>query len=579
MTAGRNPLLREERLVLDGLMPRRNPGRALAAFDVWIQRQNLPLSLGTPALAPCARDAARRLWATVEPWLKRGVRVRHYPRHRVVTVFGSLQYRVTDEGRSVEGAARGFGSNRLCPGNVPIEAPLSAWGFARTLLADDRKAWVLETCRQLRLVGRGTNSAYNVKAQATSQWAEQAVDRYLHRHVDLAGLWRRVTTAMALDAEVLRMARRIHACRRNRQSGGVSTATYDSFYGLLDELLEVERLAPSLTPLAYATRHHWSKRRTAPLKYLKEELSKRRLVTEDWRRLRHVRTRPVWEHWNTHKLRGTERLLDFMAEWARVHRGQPLATRMPEPMWDLLARTSVEVGEDRLLAPVAWPCRPAVLRGALEAWGAAQGKAAKQAFIEGDWARVVRWTAHYGGSVPIARKSTWSSAMAAAAEDERRRRAQGDAATTRWPSPIDAFTWGDYRIVPLTDPVALVEEAIALRHCADTFKSSCGRGLAHVFGLRDRLTGARIATLALTVKGRSVSIEDVRRMANRPPTEDDDAVADLVLNVVRDALARRPPPDDEPRGGQQHPKRSVDELLAAITGMPNLPMVRDDSAE
>jgi hypothetical protein len=575
----RNPCLEDRTLDLVGVLPRRNLGRPLVPFSVWIARQALPTTLDTPALSRIAWDAGLRLWSLLEPWLEQGVRVRRYRKWRIVTVFGSLQYQLPSDGRWIHGAARGLAGGRLSSGNVPIEAPLQAWGVAHVLLGDNSRRWEATIESQVNAETETPVSRVFDLVKVISDWSIRCADRYLRKHVDVTALWRRVLAELALDPEVLCMARRIHACRRNRQSGGVSTATYDSFYGLLPELLEVERLVPSLTPLAYATRHQWSKRKMAPLKYLKEEFSKRRLVTEDWRRLRTTSPRPVWTHWNTHKLRGPARLLDFMAEWARVHRGLPLTTRMPEPMWDVLARTSVEPGEDRLLSPVAWPCRPAVLRGALDAWGAAQAKAAKQAFVEGDWARVVRWTAHYGGSVPVARKSTWSSALAAAGEDERRRRAQADAATTRWRSPIEAFTWGGYRVVPLTDPVALVEEAITLRHCADTFKSSCIRGFAHIFGLRDRLTGARIATLALTVKGRSVGIEDVRRMANRPPTEGDDAVADVVLNVVRDALTRRPPPDDEPRGGQQHAKRSVDELLAAITGMPNLPMVRDDSAE
>ena len=579
MTAGRNPLLREDRWDVLALRTRKAPSQRLAPFRDWIERQDLPLQLGSPGLAQCAREAALRLWGIVEPWLNRGIRVRHYPRHRVVTVLGTLEYRVKDEGRVVEGAARFFGGHRMLGGNVPIEAPLRTWGVIETLLAGDRRDWVAETTRQMQAADSGT-TAYSVHSQAATAWAERVVDRYLHRLIDFRAIERKAVEAMKLDPEVLRMARRIAGSKR--RDGGLNTSMYDSFRDLLPALLEVERLEPVLTPLAWVTRHGWSKAKQPPLQYLRAELQRRGVGSEGWQRLRAARPRPIWEHWHRNNIGGAHKLLDFMADWARVHVGLPLKTRMPWPLWDALARTSVEPGDDRLIPPVVWPCRPAVLRGALKKWSAAQSPSARKAFIEGDWTRVVRWSANYGGPVPAGRKTTWPAVLAAATEDERLRRAKALSMEVRWRSPIESFTWAGIRVMPLTDPVALTEEAIALRNCVDTFHVRCAAGETYLFGFRDAVTGKHLATLSLNREHGKVEIDDLRRMANQPPTEQDEALADVVLQRVRDALSGRTPPDDRPEGTPKRPQRTVDELLMAMTGRTDLPMAHDkpdDSAD
>ena len=579
MNIRRNPCIQDRRLDLEGLLPRRNPGRPLPPFDIWVGHQPLPAGIDGAVSEACIRDAARALWGIAESRLVSGVRIRQYAKRRIVTVFGVLEYRISDEGRVVEGASAGFGGPRLQSGNVPIDAGLTAWGFAQTLLADKHRDWGRAVEAGLRCA-QDTTSVDGTLVKAITDHAVRLVDRYLRRHVDIAGLWRRVMESMALDAEVLRMARRIEGNRRWRR--GLNTSMYDSFHGLLPALLEVERLEPSLTPLAWASRHQWSKRKIPPLKYLREALAQRHCDAADWRRLRTTLARPVWDHWCQNKIRGVDRLLDFMADWARVHRGLPDTARMPGPMWDLLARTSVEPLEDRLTPPVAWPCRPAVLRGALDTWSSAEGPTARRAFVEGDWARVVRWSAHYGSHVPLGRKTTWPAVLAAANEDERRRLASAQATSLRWRSPIEAFTSGPLRVVPLTDPLALTDEAIALRHCADTFQEACASGTAYLFSFRDARTGRRVATLALSRIDGEIEVDDLRRMANQAPTEQDEALAERVLERVRDALAGRTPPDDRPDGTPKSPQRTVDELLIAITGRTDLPMAPDtptDSAD
>jgi len=562
MIAGRNPLLREDRWDVQDLRSRKAPNRPIAPFEVWVERQDLPMPLAAPGLAQCAQETARRLWSIAELWLERGLRVRHHPRHRVVTVFGTLQYRVTDEGRVVEGAARGLGSPRMLGANVPIETPLRTWGFVQTLTSGDRRDWIAETTRQMQSAGWG-NCAYNVRAQAATEWAERVVDRYLHRLIDVRAVERKALEVMNLDPEVLRMARRISGAKR--RAGGLNTSMYDSFRELLPALIEVERLEPVLTPLAWVTRHAWTKAKLPPLQYLRSELQKRGVGAEDWRRLRAARPRPIWEHWHRNNIRGADNLLDFMADWARVHEGLTLNTRMPWPLWDTLARTWVEPGDDRLIPPVAWPCRPAVLQGALEKWASACGPSERNAFIEGDWTRVVRWSAHYGGEVPAGRKTTWLAVLAAATEDERLRRAKALSTEVHWRSPIEAFTWGGIHVVPLTDPVALTEEAIALRTCVDKFHAECACGKTYIFAFRDAGTGKRLATLALHRDDGKVEIDDLRRMANQAPTEKDLALADIVLEQARNSMARSTLKGDRTGRNQENPQRGAEEILMKLT--------------
>jgi hypothetical protein len=63
----------------------------------------------------------------------------------------------------------------------------------------------------------------------------------------------------------------------------------------------------------------------------------------------------------------------------------------------------------------------------------------------------------------------------------------------------------------------LAEEAIAMRHCADRFASKCASGEMHIYRLRDRLTGERLATLSLAAGKKGVSLDQVARSLNREP--------------------------------------------------------------
>ncbi len=151
------------------------------------------------------------------------------------------------------------------------------------------------------------------------------------------------------------------------------------------------------------------------------------------------------------------------------------------------------------------------------------------------------------------------------------------ASDLRWECPIKPFKFGDVTVVPLTDPVALTEEAIALRHCADTWVNACAEGQAQVFGIRDATDGRRLATLALRRTSDTFELEDLRRLANQPPTENDDDVAKAVVDRINEAIDDGLLATTEREATDRAPWNIVDELLATLTSRPELPMAPDET--
>jgi hypothetical protein len=103
-----------------------------------------------------------------------------------------------------------------------------------------------------------------------------------------------------------------------------------------------------------------------------------------------------------------------------------------------------------------------------------------------------------------------------AAQDERRLTAK--LAGMRWDSPLPRFESGRLLALAIQTGEDLAEEAIAMRHCADRFASECASGEMHIYSLRDRVTGERLATLSLATRKKEVSLDQVARSLNREPT-------------------------------------------------------------
>jgi hypothetical protein len=114
-----------------------------------------------------------------------------------------------------------------------------------------------------------------------------------------------------------------------------------------------------------------------------------------------------------------------------------------------------------------------------------------------------------------------------------------------WEPVLPAFEVGQLRVVPLTSAVAVWEEAIEMRHCADRYIEQCSRRDAALFSLQ-RHTGKRIATIAFIDNGvRWIPLE-LAGKANSEPTLEVRKVAGLIDDRMQSVAVRPRPEEPKP---------------------------------
>jgi hypothetical protein len=319
--------------------------------------------------------------------------------------------------------------------------------------------------------------------------------------------------ALAIDPTLLLAARRARSRHLVKQD--VSTIGWNRCIEHRKTLLGLQSNTPGLVPLYGQLMWESNVSPHPPNVGALRDAMVSGLSPADWKRLSRESARPVWEMYRAHRVRSLNSLKGFVACWARLHRGLPAGMRMPLALWEPLARTWVGPLSDYAMPPVRWPGTPAATRQAIERYLAARACGSGQRFLDEEWAPVVRWAGDYTNSGRPAVRH-WSTLKRLAAQDERRLTAK--LAGMRWDSPLPRFESGRLLALAIQTGEDLAEEAIAMRHCADRFASKCASGEMHIYKLRDRLTGERLATLSLATGKKGVSLDQVARSLNREPT-------------------------------------------------------------
>jgi hypothetical protein len=296
----------------------------------------------------------------------------------------------------------------------------------------------------------------------------------------------------------------------------------------------VEKHAPALLDLFWIERKRWSPHIWAetPLRSLRRDFLDLGVKRVAWKRLCHLRARPIWKHWFNKRIKNVAELKQFLADWARLHSALPPDVRLPLAMWETLALTYVDPGSNMVHPPVSWPCHAKVTLEAIAAYHASKVIGRDGDFLCGDWARVVRWAADYGNEGRVAIKRTWRGALRAAELDERMLRAKSAGAEKAWSSPFRDECIGSLRIIPITSEEALVEEAIAMRHCADRMdRDAIGRSL-HLVSIRCGKTMRRLATACFWSGRQGLSLGEIRGIANSPAENDVRRIAERLPSIA-----------------------------------------------
>ena len=88
-----------------------------------------------------------------------------------------------------------------------------------------------------------------------------------------------------------------------------------------------------------------------------------------------------------------------------------------------------------------------------------------------------------------------------------------------WASWLQSARWDEVprvKVVPLLSPNALLQEAIALHNCVDSYTSRCQQETHLLFSLRDCRTGKRVALMCVERRGSTWMLGQVAGPCNRP---------------------------------------------------------------
>lgn len=476
-----------------------------------IQCYTLPQEIRAPGLSGLARRMAESLWATVEKKLQQGVRLRLHPYRRVIRLFDYVDYEITGGGRYVTARFDDVGGSTF-EADVYVASPLPQKTWTDNLLIRDLPVWRGQVGAALATHAYATQENPEIgRIQRTiEEWALGVVQSLAAWRIDRGALSRLLKQLLQIDPDTLRLAARLGYGKG--VSGGASASQVREVGQWKRLLLEVEQHAPELLDLFWIERKRWSPNvwSEAPLRSLRRDFLHLGVKRVAWNRLCHLRARPIWKHWIAKRIKDVVELKQFLAEWARLHAALPPDVRLPLAMWETLTLTYVDPDSNMVHPPVSWPCHAKVTLEAIASYHASKVIGRDGDFLCGDWARVVRWAADYGNEGRVAIKRTWRGALRAAEIDERMLRAKSAGADRGWSSPFRDERIGSLRIIPITSEKALVEEAIAMRHCADRMdRDALGRSL-HLVSIRCGETMRRLATACFWSGRQGLSLGDRR---------------------------------------------------------------------
>lgn len=109
---------------------------------------------------------------------------------------------------------------------------------------------------------------------------------------------------------------------------------------------------------------------------------------------------------------------------------------------------------------------------------------------------------------------------------------------TQWSSLLERTVIGRFEVIPLISSAELAEEAIAMRHCIDTYRFRCESNEWRVFSVRCALTGRRVATLAIfDCEDAGWVAFDIKAFANNPTSTELGRLAEKVATLYDELAA------------------------------------------
>lgn len=113
-------------------------------------------------------------------------------------------------------------------------------------------------------------------------------------------------------------------------------------------------------------------------------------------------------------------------------------------------------------------------------------------------------------------------------------------AAASWTVAVREFSVRGYHAVALASEPEMRAEWEGMRNCTLDYLAACRHGTHRALSLRDRDTGARIATVILKRVGGRYALMDARRRFNRPVDAELWAAAERAAAIYGGACAARP---------------------------------------
>lgn len=133
------------------------------------------------------------------------------------------------------------------------------------------------------------------------------------------------------------------------------------------------------------------------------------------------------------------------------------------------------------------------------------------------WARLVRKYAFRPDKNQRRRGCSWlREAVQFYEKLEQSEDAQDSPAWALWVQSAQWCTSGNWMVVPLLSPNALMAEAMALHNCADSYACRCRQGNELLLSLRDKSTGRRIALASAVRRVQHWSLDEIAGPCNEP---------------------------------------------------------------
>lgn len=471
----------------------------------------------------------RRVLGLVREPVLEPVRERATAEGRQLLVLGSVVLDIAGDGQItaqlwVEGPG-------WVPRLVPLEGEevaLQGMPYRMLWLNHLRDLAVIEVRRHLERHGLADDAEGAVRYAAA---VFEGFARRLPRHADLRQMRERIAVAIGWDRSLLSMAARVPVTTQSRSI--VTLAAYNLVLRHRAALEQLQHEAPALVPIYAAV----CEREDFPGQgEVQQRL--RGWMTEV------MELKPaLWRHL---RLRGARALVALAqvysgpvelaaVEHLKLLNGWNLQTLPPSWAVETLLKTLGDPGNrwrtyvsDSIAGRRPWGQLLRLAHGLNDAPHRRE-----------EFALIARWIARPGLGWPLTSdqcRAGWGHLLQEAQAWERDEREQHRLASKSWTPGFAAIYSRQYSLEPIATGADLWEEAVAMRHCVDTFAYRCEDGECVLFSLRH--LGRRVATVELVAEGSKWCLEQARSKFNGSLTS-------AQLAALRRLLSKAPAPPEE----------------------------------